>query len=129
MSSKNKIAVLLFIVLASLGLWLYLHNSEGTIRKELYDFAVADTSSITKIHMTNKAGKEITLEKNKAGDWKLNDQFKARTDAVKNLLACIKDLQVRQPVANSAIENVSKELATSATKVEIYSGEKLIKLY
>jgi hypothetical protein len=129
MSSKNKIAVLLFIVIASLSLWLYLHNHSGTIPKELYQFEVEDTSSITKIHMTDNNGKEILLEKKKEGGWKLNEKYLARTDAVKNLLTCIKELKVRQPVANSAIENVSKQLATSATKVEIYSGEKLVKKY
>lgn len=41
----------------------------------------------------------------------------------------MKDLAVRQPVAKAAIENVSKQLATTATKVEIFQGEKLIKKY
>ena len=117
MSTKNKIAILLFIVVASLSLWLYLHNSQGTIRKELYDFAVADTASITKIYMANTGGKQLTLDKQQPGQWLVNGKFKARNDCIKNLLACIKDLQVRNPVAKSALENVSKQLATSSTKV------------
>ncbi|MEK6615988.1 MAG: hypothetical protein AABZ32_07750 [Bacteroidota bacterium] len=129
MSTKNKIAILLFIIVASLAMWLYLHNSEGTIRKELYDFSVADTASITKVYMVSTGGKQLTLIKIKSGDWKVNGKFKARNDAVKNLLGCMKDLQVKNPVAKSAIENVSKQLATGATKVEIYQNDNLIKTY
>jgi hypothetical protein len=129
MSSKNKIAVLLFIVITSLSLWLYLRNHSGTIRKELFDFAVEDTASITKIFMVNSEGKQITLEKNKLGRWLVNGKFKPRKDALKNLLVTIKEMRVRNPVAKTGIETISKQLATSGTKVEIYNGEKLLKKY
>ncbi|MFI5164460.1 MAG: hypothetical protein ACHQHP_04345, partial [Bacteroidia bacterium] len=120
---------LIFIVAASLSMWLYLHKSEGTIRKELYEFAVDDTSSINKIYMANMAGKQVTLEKTKPGYWQANGKFKARADAIKNLLVTIKDMRVMQPVAKSALENISKDLATSSTKVEIYQNNKLVKMY
>src|ERR1017187_3823144 len=129
MSSKNKIAILLFIVVVSLALWIYLHNNQGTIRKELYEFAVTDTSSIDKIFMVNMAGKKVTLERTKTGYWQVNEKFNARRDAIRNLLVAIKDMRVREPVAKSAIENISKDLASSATKVEIYQKGKLIKMY
>ncbi len=41
----------------------------------------------------------------------------------------MKDLQLKNHVAKSAIENISKQLATSSTKVEIYQNDKLIKTY
>ncbi|MBI3502557.1 MAG: hypothetical protein HY063_12270 [Bacteroidetes bacterium] len=129
MSSKNKIAILIFIVVASVSFWLYLHSSKSTIRKELYDFAIDDTASVTKIYMVNTAGKQVTLEKIKPGNWQVNGKFKARTDAMKILLSTMKDLRVRNPVAKTAIEPVSKQLATSGTKVEIYRGDKLAKMY
>jgi hypothetical protein len=129
MSSKNKITLILFIIVASASLWLYLHNTKSTIREELYDFAVEDTASITKIYMVNTNGKQVLLERESASSWKVNKKYKARPDAIKNLLVCIKDLQVRNPVAKSAIENVSKQLATSSTKVEIYQKNKLVKMY
>lgn len=129
MSSKNKIVLLLFVALAAVSLWIYLGNSDGTFRRELYHFAVEDTSSVTKIHMQSMAGKEIILEKVKPGYWKVNKRYKARNDAVKNLLQCMKDMEVRQPVAKAAIENVSKQLATTSTMVEIFQKEKLVKKY
>ncbi len=128
MSSKNKIAVLIFVVVASLSLWLYLRKSEGTIRKEFYDFQVSDTSSITKVYMVNAAGNQVMLEKQK-GRWMVNNKFRARNDAIVHLLACIKDLRVSKTVGKNAIETISKQLATEGTKVEIYNGEKLLKRY
>ena len=131
MTPKKRIrfTAALVIILGSASFWMITHNNSGTIRKELFDFAVADTGSITKIYMVNSAGKELTLEKIKPGNWQVNGKFKARNDAMRNMLSCMKDLQVREPVAKSAIENVSKQLATSSQKVEIYSGEKLTKIY
>jgi len=131
MTSKKRIRIttIVVIVLASASFWMITHKDSGTIRKELYDFAVTDTASITKIYMVNTGGKELTLEKIEKGNWKVNGKFKARNDALKNLFVTIKEMQVRNPVAKSAIENVSKQLATSSQKVEIYSGEKLIRSY
>ena len=104
-------------------------NHEGTIRKELFDFAITDTGAVTKIYMVSTAGKEITLEKVKPGEWTVNGKYKARNDAARNLLICMKELQVRNPVAKSATENISKQMATTSTKVEIYQNDKLIKMY
>lgn len=126
---RIRITAVFVIILASASFWMITRNQSGTIRKELYDFAVADTASITKIYMVNSGGKQVTIEKNKPGNWTVNGKFKARNDAVKNLLACIKDLQVKNPVAKSAIENVSRQLATGATKVEIYQSDQLVKMY
>ena len=129
-SSKYiRVAFLSVILLSGIAYWVMTRNQSGTIRKELFDFAVTDTSSITKIYMVNTGGKELTLEKQGSGEWIVNGKFKARNDAMKNLLECMKDMQVRAPVAKSAIENVSKQLATSSTKVEIYQNDKLAKMY
>jgi len=128
-SKKIRIAALSVLLLSGISFWIIQRNQSGTIRKELFDFAVPDTSSITKIYMVNTAGKQLTLQKEKIGEWKINEKFKARNDAMRNLLVCIKDLQVRTPVSKNALENISKQMATSSTKIEIYQGDKLAKSY
>ncbi|MFH1004845.1 MAG: hypothetical protein V1781_05055 [Bacteroidota bacterium] len=129
MSKKNIIAIIFFIILSSASLWIYLHITKSTIRKELYDFAVTDTASINKIYLVNKDGSEVLLEKVNPGEWKVNKKHIARRDAIKALLVCIKELAVKNPVAKNAIENISKQLATTGTKIEIYQNDNLIKLY
>jgi hypothetical protein len=126
---KIRITILATILLTGISIWIIKKNKPGTIRKELFDFAVADTSSITKIYLVNTSGKQLTLVKEKIGQWQINGKYNARNDAIKNLLSCIKDLQVRTPVAKSALENISKQMATSSTKIEIYQGDKLAKSY
>lgn len=128
-TKRTRIAVISVVLLSGISFWIMQHNRKGTIREELYDFAVADTGSITKVYMVSTAGKQLTLEKQGPGDWKVNGKFKARNDAVKNLLDCVKNMAVKSPVAKSAVENVSKDMATSSTKVEIYQNDKLVKMY
>lgn len=128
-TKQIRIAVLSVVLLSGVAFWMIRNNQSGTIRKELFDFAIDDTASVTKIYMVSTAGKQLTLEKQKPGDWLVNGKFKARNDAMKNLLECMKNMEVKAPVAKSAIENVSKQLATSSTKVEIYQNDKLAKAY
>ena len=45
------------------------------------------------------------------------------------MLYTVKAIEVRSPAAKAAYNNVMKQLSTSATKVEIYSGDEKIKTY
>ncbi len=126
---NTRIAILMVILLSGVSFWIINNTNKGTLRKELYDFAIDDTGSVTRIYMVNTGGKQLTLDKQRPGSWQVNGKFTARNDAVNNLLVCMKDLEVRQPVAKAALENVSKQLASSSTKVEIYQNEKLVKVY
>ena len=69
---RTRIAILVVVLLSSLSFWLFQKNKNGTLRKELYDFAVEDTASISKIYMVSMAGKQLTLTKNKPGQWTVN---------------------------------------------------------
>lgn len=126
---KNRVAIVLFLVLGITSAWLIFHNRNSTIKQELKDFAVVDTASITKIHLKDKANKEITLEKVKGGSWRLNGKYYARRDAIQTLLYTIRAIKVRNPVGKKALDNVIKRLATGSTKCEIFADEKLIKSY
>ncbi len=128
-NKKIIIAAISVLILSGISFWIITHNKSGTIRKELYDFAVKDTASINKIYMVSTAGNQLLLEKQSPGQWQVNGKFIARNDAILNLLVCIKEMEVRNPVAKSAIENVSKTLATSSTKVEVYQNDKLVKVF
>jgi hypothetical protein len=130
MKNKNLIAITLVLILGSIAVWLVFNSKKSTIKKELSDFAVVDTHLIDKIHLIDKAGKEITLEKNEDGKtWKLNGKYTARFDGVKQLMNTIRLIKVRNPVGKRAMENVIKQLATGSTKCEIYIKGKLAKAY
>ncbi|MEW6469671.1 MAG: hypothetical protein AB1458_12140 [Bacteroidota bacterium] len=125
---KNRIAVIVLLLLTGISLWIVFQEKSGTISGEQKDFAVEDTASITKIHMKDKAGKEVTLER--AGDrWIVNGKYNARPDGINLLLSTVRALKVRNPAPKRAQNTIVKDLATGAKKISIYSGDKLIKAY
>ena len=126
---KNRITILVFLLLAISAAVLIMTNNKSTIKEALKDFAIKDTASITKIFMTDKSPSQVTLTREAAGQWTVNGKFAARPDAINTLLETICRIDVRAPVAKSAYNNVIKTLSTSGMKVEIYSKEKLIKTY
>src|SRR5688572_5046594 len=126
---KNRIAIILVLVLGSISMWMVLSKKSGTIDEEMKDFAVEDTASVTRIHMKDKAGKEVNLEKVEPGKWMMNGKYVARNDGINLLLNTIKALKVRNPVGKRAQNTVVKDLATGAKKIEIFSGDELLKAY
>jgi hypothetical protein len=126
---KNGIALLLVLLLGGIAFWLVRKNGNTTVPKDLRDFALADTASITRIFIADKANHTVTLKKNKPGDWTVNDKWRARNDGVFNLLFVIKNLAIKSMVGVQAQENVIRNLASGAIKIEIYKGDKLIKMY
>jgi hypothetical protein len=126
--NRNVIALIIALLLGGLTFWLISKKDRTTVSRELRDFAVSDTASITKIFLADKTGKSVTLTREK-DQWRVNGQYTARPDAVKTLLVTIHDVSVRQPVGLKARENIIKQLAAGSTKCEIYAGDKLIKQY
>ena len=126
---KNRKGIIVLILLSLVGIWLFINNNQGSIREELKDFAFEDTASITKIFMADKENHTVLLEKVSPGNWKLNNKYKARKNAINLLLLTIKNLEVKSPVGKPAQENIIKRLASTAVKIEIYDKEELRKVY
>lgn len=113
--------ILLAIVL-SLVLYYNLNSTTSTLSSEDNEFAVEDTASITKIFLADKENKTTLLERSNNGGWKVNRKYKARPDAINNLLETMKRVSIKAPVPKSAFENIVKQLAIKSVKVEIYMG-------
>ncbi len=127
---KNRIAVILVILLGSVSLWLTLtHKKKGTLKDNPFAFAVEDTASITKIHMTTKAQKDVTLERKNKGEWTVNGRHLARVDAMNVLLETINKISIRDVASKAAHDNLMRDFASTSIKVELFSGGKRIRLY
>jgi hypothetical protein len=126
---KNRIAIILVVILGSLSFWFIVNKKDGTIKETLRDFAVADTASINKIFLADKNGNSVTLERQEAGNWLVNGQYNIRPDALQTLLTTINKIDVKEPVGKNAQNNVIKRLAAKAIKCEIYQNNKLTKAY
>lgn len=126
---RNHIALILALCLGGLTFWLVMRRDRSTLSKELRDFALSDTASVTKIFLADKTLKQIELVRQPDNSWMVNGKYKARPDAVKILLATMHDITVRQPVSVKARENIIKQLITGSTKCQVFAGDKLVKQY
>ncbi len=121
---KNYILLFVLAGLAIAAGVAYFQSHTSTIADEpLADFAIEDTSKVTKVVITDHLGKMATLER-VPGErlWSLNGKLKAREDAINLILKTFNRIRVRGNVSDSSRENMLKLLATSSKRVEIFTG-------
>jgi hypothetical protein len=126
---KNRISLVITVILAVVVIILIVGRSKGTFKKELKDFAIDDSTSVTRIFMADKAGNSVDLQKIAPGHWTANKQYKARNDGIFLLLKTMMNMEILEPVAREGYNNVIKRLASSGVKVEIYQMVFRIKLF
>lgn len=126
---KNRSVLIVFVLLAVVAAGLWYFESNKTIKGELKDFAVADTSIVDKIFLADKDGRTVTLVREAPDRWKVNDKFLARADGIQTLLATIKNVEVRSPVGKNLYNNTMKLMASKSVKIEIYAKGENIKTY
>ena len=126
---KNRITIIIFIVLAIVTIFLILQNRQGTLSTKLSEFAVNDTTTITRIFMADMSGNKVLLTKINPGNWVVNDEIKASQPVVGLLLKTMMSLAVKSPVSKAGYNNVIKQLAVNSVKVEIYQQVYRIKLF
>jgi hypothetical protein len=131
MKKNLRLLFILIILAAAAGVAYYFNsNKETVVNQEFSEFAVQDTSTITKIFIADYNNQTILLERNTDDPhWTLNGEFRARYDAVKLLLETFERIGVKGPVPISARENVIKMISSTAVKVEIYQSDELSKVY
>ncbi len=94
-----------------------------------YRIKVDNEDDIHKIFLANRDGVTSTLER-KDGYWLFNGQYKARPNAIENILEAVTKLEVQFVPSKAAMNNIVSELASRGIKVEIYNKSgKLLKSY
>jgi hypothetical protein len=116
-------------VLAIGALVLILKNRKGTLKREMGEFAIVDTASVTKIFMADMRNHQVLLTKTSPGEWLLNDSLKARNEGLDLLLKTMSNLAVKAPVPKKSYNSVIKRLATNSVKVEIYQEKYRVDLF
>jgi hypothetical protein len=126
---KNRITLIIVLILLLVAAGLFLTNSYSTLRKDVSDFSIQDTASITKIFLADKNNNEVTLERNPAGGWQVDGKYIAQEAKMSSFLKTLKDLEVRAPVPLAARNNVITRMAVIAKKIEIYQVAPRINLF
>ena len=100
MKGKNILIIVVLIALGGVAAY-FATQDKGTIKQELKDFAVKDTSLVTKIFMADKANNKILLERKQGGTWRVNENIIPRKDAVDVLLSTLSSIQIKSPVSKN----------------------------
>lgn len=129
MNKKNKITLIIALVLLMVAAALMLNRTSGTLKSKDSSFAVEDTASVTRIFIADKNDNAVLLEKQDNGTWLINGTYIAHDVKVESLLKTLKDIRVRAPVPLVAREGVISRMATLGKKVEIYQIAPTINIF
>ena len=109
--------------------YLIFNNTNSTTDKELSDFSIKDTSSVTKIFLSDMNKNSVKVVKIKPGEWIVNDKYPVRNDNINTIFKTLIWIEVKEPVPTQHLEQVNARLAAIATKVEIYQNVYRINLF
>lgn len=126
---KNRYIFISAIILALVALVLLLTQTKTTYKSFKNDFAVDDTSAITKIFMTDKNNNSLKLTRVDQGRWVVNDKYPAQKQMINMLLATMSGLEIKEIVAKAAHNTIIKDMAIYSVKVEIYQMAFRINLF
>jgi hypothetical protein len=126
---KNRFVIIAVIILAILAVILILSRTNSTFKKSVSDFAINDTSNVTRIFMSDKNNNTLTLERVDAAHWIVNGKYAGSLPNISMLLQTMLHLEVMEPVALSAHNTVIRNLAGRSVKVEIYQRVYRINLF
>jgi hypothetical protein len=121
---KNLILGIVFLTLVVAAIIVFVRSNSSTIADEpLTEFAIEDTSKVTKVIITDHLGKTATVER-VPGErlWLLNGKLQAREDAVNLMLKTFNRIRIRGNVSDASRDNMMKLLASSSKRVEIFTG-------
>ena len=114
--TKNRIILFSSLLLIAVVVVVLLIKDNSTIEQN-YHFE--DTSSITKVFIDDKDGNHLEIVKKEDSVWSVNGS-PANQKVVDMLLSTLKDMRIREPIAQAARNNIVKQLAASGKTVKIY---------
>lgn len=119
--NNNKFLIITLIILVAIAAYFFVSKSNSTLG-ELNDFAIKDTASIDKIFIADATGDKVTLVRGEK-HWLVEGKHKARPESMEVIMNTFYQIAVKSPVSKAAQNNVIRDLATTAIKVEIYQGK------
>lgn len=122
--TKNKIILLTSLALIVLVVVALLMRNNSTLEQ---NYHIDDPQTITKIVIDDKDGNHLELVKQNDSLWQANNS-PANMKVVDMLLSTLKDMRIREPIAQAARNNIVKQLAASGKSVKIYQNTYTINL-
>lgn len=127
--NKNIKIFGIVIILLIVVVFLVSTQSNSTLNYKEKNFAIDDTTTVTKIFLTDKHDRQLLLERQNGYEWIINDSLAATPEKTETLLRTIKNIKVQRPVSDAAHNNVISRLAARSVKTEIYQTAHRINLF
>lgn len=127
MIKKYRIWLIIALALVIISAILLMTNSRTTLRKEISDFSVRDTASVTRIFLADKNNNEVLLVRTPEG-WTVAGK-PAQQAKINSFLKTLADLEVKSPVPIKARNNVIKRMAAIGKKIEVYQVVPRIRIF
>jgi hypothetical protein len=129
MNTKTVIKKYLWLViLVCIALYfLIFQYKSGTINPSSKNFAIADTTSIDKIILSNDSI-IITLNRGEKG-WLLNNSFTTRSDAIRVLMNVLTLIEIKSPLPKVVSDSLTQLVSSKGLNIELYNGDKSLKKY
>ena len=116
------------IVLFCIALYSVIFQyKSGTINPASKNFAVADTSVIDKIVLSNDSI-AITLNRSEKG-WLLENSFTTRADAIRALMNVLALIEIKSPLPNVVSDSLTELVSKKGLNVELFIGSDNVKNY
>lgn len=122
--TKNRIILFSTLLLIVVVVAVLLLRDNSTIEQ---NYHIEEPKSITKVIIDDKDGNHLELIKETDSIWKAN-YSPANMKVVDMLLSTLKDMRIREPIAQAARNNIVKQLAASGKTVKIYQDAYSINL-
>lgn len=125
-SYRYLIAVIIALLVITIVLVFKSNNSNFKNRAK--EIAIQNTGRIDEIIIRSDTT-SVFLRKVKGDNWKLNNTFNAKKEAVKLILGMLERFEIKGPVSRKYQAIVARKLENSGKHVEIYSGNRLIRSF
>lgn len=118
---KNKRLLIVSLILVIVAAGLYFGGGSTGFNKADSDFAINDTSTITKFFLANKNNYHVLISRDSTnGGWLVDRTYKASSRIVADFLGMATQLQVKTPAPATSRDNIIKLMSSSAIKLEVY---------
>ncbi len=136
MNSKNVqllAMTALFAMLGGVAFYFFKTKDTKNSRSESWDmeFAIPDArESVQKIRLTDRTGRQATLDRQKDKTWTINGRYKARQTSADLLVETIRRVTVKYIPPNAAVAGMNTNLASHGIRVDIFGrGDELLKTW
>ncbi|NND05376.1 MAG: DUF4340 domain-containing protein [Saprospiraceae bacterium] len=121
--------LIVIIGLTLLALLAWKNSKDKPDVAEDFRFAVPEISTVAKVTISDRAGRKVMLER-QDGYWSFNEDYRAREDAIFNLLKTIQQMELAYIPGPQALKNIVKGLSSQGLKVSIFNrNDKHLKSY